>query len=230
MNSVTFKGVVSTSITGLLIQELGDLSKPAKRTERIEIDGMDGDRSNDLGYEAYKKSIKVGLHSGFDIDEIINYFDGAGDLILSNEPTKKYTARVDDNIDFERLIRFREGKVTFIVQPFKKLVDEDDVVSTVAEFTVENQGFVNSKPVFTIVADADEIIVVKVNDITVCTVTMPAEGTITLDSEAQNAYNTAGDKNQHVVGTFAELASGDNDIELEGVFDSVTVTPNSRWL
>lgn len=230
MNSVTFKGVSSTSITGLLIQELGDFTKPSKRTERIEIDGRDGDISNDLGYESYKKSIKIGLHSGYDLDEVINFFDGAGELIFSNEPTKRYTARVDDNIDLERLVRYREGKVDFIVQPFKKLIGEDDVVSTVAEFTVENLGYLTSKPIMTIVADEDEVIGVKINDITVCTITMPAEGTITLDSEALNAYNTAGDKNQHVVGTFGELASGENDIEITGDFDSVTVTPNSRWL
>lgn len=231
MNTITFRGVSSSTITGLLIQELGDLTKPAKRTDRTEIDGRDGDISDDLGYESYKKTLKVGLYGGFDIDEIINYFDGAGDLILSNEPTKKYTARVDDNIDFERLIRFREGKVSFIVQPFKKLVDEDAVTGSVAPLTVENQGFKTSKPIITIVADADEVVALKVNDITVCTVTMPAEGTITLDTEALNAYNTAGDKNQHVVGAIDfELDSGENEIDWTGTVTSVTITPNSRWL
>lgn len=230
MSNIIFKGVNSNTIDGLLISEQPDITRPARRTDNIEVDGRDGDIADFLGHESYKKTAQIGLYGSFDTDEIGNFFSGEGWVIFGNEPTKKYYARIDDNIDFERLVRFRRAKVTFIVQPWKKLVDEDDVVDTTGTFTVDNLGYEVSKPLMTIVADADEVLVLKVNTITVCTITMPSEGTITLDSEALNAYNSAGDKNNHVVGTFAELDSGENDVEIEGTFTSITVSPNSRWL
>ena len=230
MSNVIFKGIDSDSITGLLISEQPDIVRPPRRTNRIEIDGRDGDIPEYLGYESYKKTILVGLHSGYDIDEIINFFTGEGWVTFGNEPTKRYYARIDDDASFERLVRYRTGKVTFIVQPYKKLVTEADVTGSTT-LTVTNQGYEQSRPVITIVADADEVVALKINDITVATVTMPAEGTITLDTEELNAYNSGGDKNDKVVGTLDfTLESGVNEVDWTGTVTSVTVTPNSRWL
>ncbi len=231
MSNIVFKGINSDDLVGLLISEQPDIIRPPRRTNSIEIDGRDGDIPEVLGYESYKKRLEVGLYGNYDIDAIINFFSGDGWVIFGNEPTKKYYARIDADASFERLVRFRRAKVDFIVQPYKKLVDEDDVTGSTAPLSVVNQGYVGSKPIVTIVADPDEVVALKVNDITVCTVTMPAEGTIILDTEALNAYNVAGDKNQHVVGTLDfELANGDNDIDWTGTVTSVTVTPNSRFL
>lgn len=119
MNYLVLNGIKSNTVKGLLIQSLPPISKPLLRTEVIEIDGRDGDITNDLGYSAYDREVTIGLHGDFNIDNVINYFNGSGEVIFSNEPEKKYRYKIIEQIDYERLIRYRTATVTFHVQPFK---------------------------------------------------------------------------------------------------------------
>lgn len=124
MNNIIFKGVLSTTLDGLLISELPPITKPAMRTRQTAIDGRDGSIVEKLGYQSYNKTIIIGLHGEYDINKIIKYFSGEGEVVFSNEPDKVYKASVVDKIDFERLVRYRKAKVTFLVQPFKYKKDE----------------------------------------------------------------------------------------------------------
>lgn len=119
MNYCVLNGVKSTLIQGLMIQSLPPISKPLMRTSVEEIDGRDGDIITKLGYSAYDKEMTIGLYGDFDIDRVIQYFDSEGTVIFSNEPDKFYHYQIVNQIDFERLIRFRTATVTFHVQPFK---------------------------------------------------------------------------------------------------------------
>lgn len=119
MNYVILNGVKSNTVKGLLIQSLPSISKPLIRTEREEIDGRDGDIVTKLGYSAYDKEMSIGLFGDYDINDVIAYFDSKGIVTFSNEPDKYYIYEIIDQIDFERLIRFKTATVTFHVQPFK---------------------------------------------------------------------------------------------------------------
>lgn len=131
MNRITLNGMDSTLIKGLLISSLPPITKPAQRTNIEEIDGRDGDIVTKLGYSAYDKKMTIGLFGDFNIDDIIQYFDSEGTVIFSNEPDKLYRYQILNQIDFDRLLRFRTATVTFHVQPFKfSSVDDRVVVST----------------------------------------------------------------------------------------------------
>lgn len=119
MNYVILNGVKSTTIKGLLIQSLPPISKPLMRTQIEEIDGKDGDIVTNLGYSAYDKEITIGLYGDYDVDEVISFFNGSGTVIFSNEHDKYYYYQIIEQIDYERLIRFKTATVTFHVQPFK---------------------------------------------------------------------------------------------------------------
>lgn len=119
MNYIILNGIKSTSIKGLLIQELPPISKPQIRVETETIDGRDGDIITKLGYSAYDKNLSIGLHGDYNVDDIIKYFDSEGDVVFSNELDKYYRYQIVDNIDFERLIRFKTATVKMHVQPFK---------------------------------------------------------------------------------------------------------------
>lgn len=127
-NTITLNGKESTEVTGLLIQELPPISKPLLRTEIEEIDGRDGDIITALGYSAYNKEATIGLYGDFDIDEIIAYFNSEGTVVFSNEPDKYYNYKIMEQIDFERLVRYRTATVTFHVEPFKYSTTELGVV------------------------------------------------------------------------------------------------------
>ena len=119
MNTIIWKGVSSTTIEGLLISELPPISKPKMRVKETMIDGRDGSVIEDLGYEPYNKPVTIGLRGSFDIDKVIKYFSGEGEIIFSNEPDKVYSAKVINQVDYNRLLRFRQAVVSFRVQPFK---------------------------------------------------------------------------------------------------------------
>lgn len=119
MNYCILNGVKSTTIKGLLIQSLPPITKPLIRTSIEEIDGRDGDIVTQLGYSAYDKVMSIGLFGDYDVDEVIQFFTSSGTVIFSNEPDKYYNYQILNQIDFERLIRFKTATVTFHVQPFK---------------------------------------------------------------------------------------------------------------
>lgn len=127
MNYIVLNGVKSNTVKGLLIQSLPSISKPLMRTEIEQVDGRDGDIVTPLGYSSYDKEITVGLYGDFNIDDVIAYFASSGTVTFSNEPDKYYNYAIYNQIDFERLLRFRQATVTFHVQPFKYSTVGDDV-------------------------------------------------------------------------------------------------------
>lgn len=116
---IILNGKPSTEIKGLLIQSLPPVSKPLLRTEIEEIDGRNGSIITPLGYSAYNKELTIGLYGDFDIDEVIGYFNTSGTVTFSNEADKYYHYQISEQINFDKLIRFRTAKVIFYVQPFK---------------------------------------------------------------------------------------------------------------
>lgn len=132
MNYCILNGVKSSSIKGLIIQSLPAISKPLMRTQIEEIDGRDGDIVTKLGYSAYEKEMSIGLFGDYNIDDIIQFFDSEGEVTFSNEPDKYYHYQIIEQIDFDRLLRYRTAVVKFHCQPFKyATVDR--------KFTLDNQ-------------------------------------------------------------------------------------------
>lgn len=119
INYIELNGEKSTSVKGLIIQSLPPISKPKMRTSIETIDGRDGDVVTKLGYSAYDKEVSIGLHGDFDIDDAISFFDSEGEVVFGNEPDKYYRYQILDQIDYDRLMRFRTANVKMHVQPFK---------------------------------------------------------------------------------------------------------------
>lgn len=190
MNYVILNGKKSTEITGLLIQSLPPISKPLMRTEIEEIDGRDGDIVTKLGYSAYDKEVTIGLYGDYDIDAVISYFNSEGTVTFSNEITKYYNYEIIEQIDFERLIRFRTATVTFHVQPFKystieesKALVFDNQLLTIDDFTKTTSGVT--------VASTSGVISVTGTSTSAVEVYMPVNAvTLKSGSYSLNAYAT----------------------------------------
>lgn len=140
-NYVTINGVDSTSLAGFLIQELPPLSLPKMRTKTETIDGRDGDIITKLGYSAYDKEITIGLYGSYDIDKINEFFVSEGTIVFSNEPDKYYRFTMVDGIDYDRLVRFRTGKITFHCQPYKYDATETEIDFT-NTFTEDTEPYI----------------------------------------------------------------------------------------
>ena len=129
-NYVIINGVNSLTIKGLAINELPPIVKAPMRVLQEEIDGRDGDIITDLGYGAYDKIMTIGLYDGYDINEIIAFFNNEGTIVFSDEADKYYNFKIIEQIDYERLIKFRTASITFHCQPFKYPLTETPVEIT----------------------------------------------------------------------------------------------------
>ena len=233
MNYITLNGMRSTLIKGLLISSLPPITKPLQRTSIEEIDGRDGDIVTKLGYAAYNKKMTIGLFGDFNIDDIIEYFDSEGKVIFSNEPDKYYNYKILDQIDFERLMRFKTATVVFHVQPFKfSAVDDTVTYSYLSEHTYitgRNLGNVISRPEVTIYGSGT--VVLTINEKTI-TVVIGSNEYITLNGTTLNAYKGDTLKNRSITGNLKDLwfKIGQWSISWTGTVTQIIVKDGSRWI
>lgn len=236
MNNIILNGVNSNTIQGLLIQSLSPITKPAIRTNIEEIDGRDGDIVTKLGYGAYDKEISIGLHGNYDIDEVISYFNSEGTVTFSNEPTMYYKYQINEQIDFERLIRFRTAKIVFHVQPFKySLTDTERTFNITSQTSIDitNNGNYIAKPRMTIYGTGTINLNVNTSQVFIIELGNDEEY-ITIDAELMEAFKdtTAILKNRLVTGDYENfvLNAGTNTISWTGTVTKIEISNYSRWL
>lgn len=231
-NYIILNGVNSNTITGLLISTLPPITKPKQRTQTEEIDGRDGDIVTKLGYSAYDKEITIGLFGNYNTDQVITFFNSEGNIVFSNEADKYYKYQILDQIDFEKLIRFKTAKVTLHVQPFKYPLQEQPITIS-GETTVINEGNIYSKPVLNISGSGE--IEVTLNGEQIFNIDLGSEETdITIDTNQMEAYNpdTTELMNRQVTGDYSlfKLQAGNNTISLSGSVTSANISNYTRWL
>ena len=232
MAEITWKNKSSKEIEGLIITNTPPITKPKMKVDKIEIDGRDGDIIEKVGYESYTKNVGIGLARNYDIDEVIKYFTGDGELILSDEPDKVYIASIFDDVDYERLLQIRKATVKFHVQPYKYLKDESKVslsITTQTSVEVENKGLEVSKPIFML--EGSGTIEIAVNGINIFKYTFPnGENKVIVDSLKEEAYLEGVYKNRNMPGEFPKLEVGNNTISWTGTLTKIEIEPKSRWL
>lgn len=231
---VILNGVDSRSLDGLLVQKLPPISKPQMRVTTETIDGRDGDQITPLGYAAYDKTLTIGLHGNYDIDEIIKFFDSSGTVIFSNEPEKVYNYNILAKIDFNKLVRFRTASVNFHVQPFKYSAEETalNFISPGSEVDVYSQGNTQALPTYTLTGSGAVTIQVGTNN--PVTVNLSAGGqTCIIDLPNLEASAPNGTLlNRQLTGEYLDLAlePGDNEIYLTGSVSRLEIADFSRWI
>ncbi len=232
MNYINFKGIDSREIQGLLICELPPISKPQIRTSTTEIDGRDGDIVEENGYKAYDKKVSIALTYNYDINKIINFFNGNGNLILSNEPDKVYQASIYSQIDYERLLKFKTANITFHIQPFKYLLNEnliEEEITEQEEIKVTNKGLEIAKPIITLYGSG--IVTLAINGLDAFKYEFEKDDDyVTVDSLKEEAYKDSTLKNRQMTGEFPKFQVGENSITWTGNVTKIIVEPKSRWL
>ncbi len=229
-----FNNIESNNYPELIVTSLPAIRKPAVRYSKTEIDGRDGDIIELEGYEAYDKTIEIGLTNTNNIDNIIAWLYGSGDLIMSNEDDKVYKAQVLKEIDFERLVKFRTAEIVFHVQPYKYLLNEATITATSSQrsaksMTINNQGNVACKPVIKLTGSGT--VNVSLNGSSIFSYTFPSgDSYVYIDSEEQEAYVSSILKNRNMNGDFPVLNPGNNTLSWTGTLSAVEIERRSRWL
>lgn len=227
----------SEEIPGLLIQELPPISKPLLRNQIEEIDGRDGDIVMPLGYAAYDKDVSIGLYGKFDVDDVIEYFNSEGKVVFSNEPDKYYKYQILNQIDLERLVRFRTATVTFHVQPFKYALDEKaktfEIEAGTSSVSISNNGNIYSRPAITLYGTGT--VNLSLNDHQLFVINFgDTANYLTIDAALLEAYKGTTDTlmNRSVDGDYdnLKLKIGTNTISWSGTLDKIVIENYSRWI
>ena len=231
-NYVIINGVNSTTINGLAINEMPPITKPSIRTNTEEINGRDGDIVTRLGYSAYDKEMTIGLYGSYDLDEIMSYFNQSGTIIFSTESDKYYNFEILEQIDYEKLLKFKTATITMHCQPFKYEVNETPIVLVSGDNVVRNKGNIYSKPIMHI--EGTGTITISLEDNQIFNIVMGDNTEIEIDIEKLEAYNPNDGTllNRIVTGDYDDfkLESGNNTITLGGTITSANITMYSRWL
>lgn len=228
MNYFNFKNIDSRNISGLIVQELPPITKPPMRVSLIEIDGRDGDLIEELGYQAYDKVINIGLTRSYDINEIISWLNGDGELILSNENDKYYKAKIIEQIDFERLARFKTANIKFHVQPYKYKTNENYVS---VNQTIQNIGNIESKPLIRLEKTNSNNVSITINGTNI-QYDFNNETYVEIDCEDKTIkYNGLNRNRQMIIGyNFPKLSIGVNTISFNSGTCTIKVKRKDRWL
>lgn len=230
---IILNGISSLTVSGLLIQNLPPISKPRQRVEVEEIDGRDGDIITYLGYGAYDKEFKIGLYGTYNVDEIISYFNSQGTVIFSNEEDKYYNYQIIEQIDFDKLLRFKEATVKMHVQPFKYSAEDNKKIFPISNTTsinIRNIGNIYSRPVLVITGTG--IINLFLNGNQLFSINMSNYTSITIDTNNMNAYNGSTLLNRNVTGSYDsfKLNVGNNTISWSGTITQLEIDNYSRWI
>lgn len=232
---IVINGRSSRDVIGLIISSLPPITKPPMRATAESIDGRDGDIVTKLGYGAYDKPIEIGLSWGYNVDDVIDFFNQEGIITFSNEPDKYYNFALYEQIDFEKLIRYKTATVVAHVQPFKYSTTEDEITKTFSGQTgskrIINSGNYFSKPVITV--EGTGFVEITMGGYLAVELDMTNTGKIILDTESLNATDASGNlKNRLVTGSLENLyfLIGNNDIGFNGSVTKISVKNYSRWL
>lgn len=239
MNYIILNGNASVGVQGLIVQELPPISKPQIRNSIETIDGRDGDIVTRLGYSAYNKTVTIGLKKDANINEVIAYFvqNDSGRATFSNEPDMYYNYDILDAVDFERLIRFKQAKVNFHVQPFKYSLREGNTelfLPANKVVAITNRGNIYSKPVMQIRGFGE--VTVSLNGVEIFDISFSTTNpeVITIDTAKMEAYDSTSLRNRSVSGDYSKFIfqAGRNALRFSGsgTVSQVLIENYSRWV
>lgn len=216
---------ISSDTMGVILTETPPITRAPKRYNSVYIDGLDGCEVDDLGYSAYIKKFKIGITEGADIDQVMDWLTGSGQLIIWNESDKYYDVQILDQIDYDRLISFHTATVSFLCQPYKYAISE----TTTTETNITLSCNCDQLPSIKVTGSGE--ITLKVNNTEICSVTLSTTVPwIVMDSTKQDAFYNGSLANRSMRGNFIKLKNGDNVITCTGMVTEIKTTYRKRWL
>lgn len=233
---VIIDGVTSDSF-GVYVKDRPPVPTAERDVEHIEVRGRDGSLTKIYGYKDVVYTITLHM-----------YEDGEQAFMPSFRAIKQRvinakTLAFSDDLDVYRKVKhvsileaynptkeFGRFDVVFTLDPFNYEVD-NDWLSVSKGMTIDNEGYV-AMPIIEAQASGIGHLFINEQEIVINDI----NGSITIDSESQNAYrkSSAGaiteNLNKHMIGEFPIIQTGKNVIDYSGALSNVKIKLNKRWL
>jgi len=231
----TFKSTTSTD-KGIVLQSMDWFKKPQRRNEQTYVDGKDGATTTEYGYAPFAIPASIGLTDMTKLDEVIALLDGTGVLTFSGDPGKYRNAKVLEQVDYQKLLKFKVADVQFFIEdPYRYVSSESvqTIVSTPA--TIVNSGTAIALPLLKVVGAG--IVELTLNGISMTYEYPSGESYFHLDCATMDTYYDVPTalRNRSItmspIDTIPVLNVGNNTLTLDsGSITSVEVTKRTRYL
>ena len=177
-----WKNKNSLSDFGIWISKLPNRTRPEERHEEIEIPGRAGTlvllEGEDV-YPSYQNEFVVTVRNNLNIDGIIDWLTGSGDMVFSVDPDFAHEVQIVGKVSFERVGNcLMQATIPILCKPFKKKARKESSISVTANTstTINNPGNVASKPQISFTGYGNQTI--TVNGVALAMNNMPGGETI----------------------------------------------------
>lgn len=206
---------------------------PEEDVDPIPIKGRDGTLTKKYGYKDITILIDFYYHEkGKSFETIFRNFKSNlinSSYLVVNEDNGMYYKIKSMKIDEALNERFDVGEFTiqFTLAPYQYEIENAPIILTSPK-SVTNDGY-KCLPIITATVAGTGNIYIGDQQITVKDV----NGTITIDSEMQNAYRKGSppqNMNKHMIGKFPVFENGNNAVSFDGDISKLEIVMNRRWV
>ena len=226
-----WNGVRSTSF-GIHVAEHPPITLPEERVTYTDVLGRSGSLTTLEGEDVYKDlllTVTCFIEQPNRIQEIAAWLKGSGTVTFANRQGGFYYARVSNQIEFSKILRgnpHRSFSVIFRCKPFFYLSDASPINLLESSGVITNPGCVYSEPLITVYGTGE--ITLMLGSLTL--ELDGIEGSITMDSQLQEAYNGETTLNHCMCGEFLRLKPGHNAYSWTGEVTNIVIEPRWRTL
>ena len=217
---------------GIHVSDQPPLTLPAERVTFTDVPGRSGSLTTTEGEYVYEDMVLTAqcfILSGTRVPEIAAWLRGSGTVTFANRPEGYYEARIINQIPFEKILRGNPHlafAVNFRCKPFWYQKNISPITLTQSGSFVENPSSVFAEPIITVYGTGAITLMVGM----IITELEGISGSITLNSQLQEAYSGTTSMNGAISGEFPVLLPGQNAVSWTGNVTSLNVIPNWRFL
>lgn len=228
MNWFKFNNKSSLDFKTLIVNELPSIIKPKEKVNKYDIESRNGELILPTGfYSNMPKSVKCTIRNLSEIDEIISWLKGSGNVIFSNQEDRYYQAVIINQIDFDRVIKqYRKFIIQFECQPFGYLLEGQNKIVFTEKGSIKNIGSFESEPLINIYGKGDL-------DISIGQTTFTLKGIsdyVTVDTPLLEVYKSTELLNRVFYGEFPTIPIGESGVNFSNNVTKVEIVPNWRCL
>jgi phage-related protein len=227
---ITWAGVALSSLGNVLIEEAPETNRPARKVDRYEVPGRNGDIVvPQNAWENVTRSYELVVYAG-DYNQMTSALmewlyapSGYQRLEDSFDALVYRLAYVSEATDIENLVN-ENGRctVSFECDPRRFLKAGESAVTLSGTGTITNPTRFTAKPVITVSGSGNGTIECGGNTITIAGI---YDG-MTIDCEQMDAYAGTTNLNNLVSGSFPVIPGGEQTITITGGITSISVVPN----
>ena len=223
----TFRGIHTSEFKGLVVKTINNPLSPAKRIQRVNVMGHDGEYVFESGYNNKILEFRCSLANGTINErrqrarEIASWLSSAGDLVLDYENDKTYkVVKIVSDVALSIEQAWDEFNIAFETEPFQygglKTLSFDNPSTVV----VNNQGTYEADTIISITGTGNVSVSSGEYSFTLNEVTEK----LNTDSKRMLVYTDANTNgiSKHS-GNFIRLKPGNNTINITGSVSNMTV-------